>query len=113
MKRLLAHPFAALAVLLALIAAGCNAFGITGEDDENEVRVTITELSSAADYLIANDGFTYQVTADTEYEGLSGFADLAVNDVVEIEFENTSTTNTRRAREIEAGDYDENNPDDR
>lgn len=113
MTRLLARPFHALVLLLlAFSAGGCNAFGITGEDDENEVRVTITELSPDSDYLVADDGFTYEVTANTEYEGLTGFADLAVDDVVEIEFENMSDSSNRRALEIEAGDYDENNPDD-
>lgn len=112
MKPLLSRPFAALAVvLLAFSLAGCNAFGITG-DDENEVRVTITELSPASDYLVADDDFTYEVTADTEYEGLTGFGDLTVGDVVEIEFENIANSSNRRALEIEAGSYDDTNPDD-
>lgn len=113
MKRLLSTTLAPLAVLLfAFCLVGCNALGITGEDDENEVRVTITDLSPTSDYLVADDGFTYEVSASTEYEGLSGFADLAVGDTVEIEFEDIADSSNRRALEIEAGSHDEENPDD-
>ena len=113
MKRLPSTMLAPLAILLfAFSLVGCNALGITGDDDENEVRVTITELSPTSDYLVADDGFTYEVGASTEYEGLSGFADLAVDDIVEIEFEDIADSSNRRALEIEAGSYDENNPDD-
>ncbi|HSJ13502.1 MAG TPA: DUF5666 domain-containing protein [Longimicrobiales bacterium] len=101
----------ASALLLVFGLAGCNAFGIFGED-ENEVRVTITELGSASDYLVADDGHRYEVTAETEYEGLTGFADLAIGDVVEIEYEKISNSSNRRALEIEGGDYDDDNPDD-
>jgi hypothetical protein len=99
-----------LAALVGLGSSGCNAFGLT--EDENEVRVTITELSPTADYLVADDGFTYEVTDDTEYEGLTGFADLTVGDVVEIEFAEVSGSSNRRALEIESGSYDDDNPDD-
>ena len=103
MKRPLTRPLAALAALvLAISLGGCNALGLTG-DDENEVRVTITELSPTSDYLVADDGITYEVTASTEYEGLAGFDALAVDDVVEIEFEDIADSATRRALEIEAG----------
>ena len=100
-----AFPSVSLAaLLLALTLAGCNAFGITGEDDENEVRVTISALG--ADYLDANDGFRYLVSADTEYEGLSGFAALTVGAMGEIEFEDADD-DTRRALEIEADGEEE------
>ena len=110
MKSLLARTIGGLGIMtLALGVAGCNAFGITGED-ENEVRVTVTAL--AASSLDADDGHTYEVNASTEYEGLTGFADIEVGDIVEIEFEEIANSANRRALEIEAGDYDENNPDD-
>ena len=81
--------------------AGCNAFGITGDDDdENEARVTVQALG--ADYLDANDGIRYVVTASTQYEGLNGFSDIAVGDVVEIEWAAISGSTNRRALEIEA-----------
>jgi hypothetical protein len=98
-------PWASLTVLvLTLGLAGCNAFGISGEEDENEVRVTVTGLG--ADYLDANDGFRYLVSAGTDYEGLAGFAALTVGAIVEIEFEEADG-NTRRALEIEADGEEE------
>jgi hypothetical protein len=100
MRRRAFFPASVATLLLTLALAGCNAFGITGDDgDENEVRVTVTALG--ADYLDANDGFRYLVSADTEYEGLAGFAALAVGAIVEIEFEDAGN-DTRRALEIEA-----------
>jgi len=95
-------------VLLASGVAGCNAFGILGEDDENEVRVTVVAL--AASSLDADDGHTYEVTAATEFEGYTSFADVAVGHVVEIEWESTGNGN-RRALEIESGDHDESGDD--
>lgn len=97
-------------LLLAITAAGCNAFDILG-DDENEVRVIVEALG--ADYLDADDNFRYEVDSDTEYEGagLAGFADLAVGDTVEIEWEGVSA-DTRRALEIETGAHDESGADD-
>lgn len=96
-------PAAVTAVLLSLSLGGCNAAGITGED-ENEVRVTVVALG--ANSLDGNDGHSYAVTSDTEYEGLSGFADIAVGDTVEIEWESVSGGD-RRALEIEAGSHDD------
>ena len=89
------------ALLLALGLVGCNAFGPSGEDEQNEVRVTVLALGS--DYLDADDGFRYEVDADTQYEGFSGntFADITLNAVVQIEYEEISTS-SRRALEIEA-----------
>lgn len=100
-----------LALASATASAACNAFGIFGEDD-NEVRVTITALGINS--LTADDGYTYTVDGNTEYEGagLTGFADLAVGEVVEIEWESAPAPNTRRAAEIEAGDHDETGDDD-
>ena len=100
-------------VVLALFALGlaaCNPFDLLGED-ENEVRVTVSALG--ADFLDADDGFRYQVDSDTEFEGagLAGLADLAVGDVVEIEWAAVSA-DTRRALEIESGDHDESGADD-
>jgi hypothetical protein len=89
--------------LVALL--GCNAFGITdSEEDENEVRVTVRALG--ANFLDASDNFRYEVNSDTEFEGIDSFSDIAVGDVVEIEWEAVSA-NVRRALEIEADGADD------
>ncbi|MGH7477888.1 MAG: hypothetical protein ACRELD_16620 [Longimicrobiales bacterium] len=99
MSRILAQSLPGLAVLLLGFGyAGCNAFGITDED-ENEVRVTVQALG--ADFLDANDGFRYTVDTSTEYEGYGSFADVQVGHVVEIEYEPIDSS-SRRALEIEA-----------
>jgi hypothetical protein len=101
-----------VATLLLPSLVACNALdSITGEDDENEVRVQITQLG--ADFLVADDGYTYQVDGKTEYEGagLSGFADLAVSDIVEIEYR-AIDGDTRYAEEIESGAHDDSGDDD-
>ena len=41
------------------------------------------------------------MTATTEYEGLTGFADIAVGDLIHIEFEEIANSSNRRALEIE------------
>lgn len=87
-----------LPVLFVAALPACNALGITGED-ENEVRVTIEALG--ADFLDADDGFTYEVNADTEYERIDDFASLAVGEIVQIEYADLSS-GRRRALEIEA-----------
>lgn len=103
MTRTPAAPLARLAaLLLAFSIMGCNAFGITGDEDEdngNEVRVSV--LAIASDYLDADDGIRYEVTAATQYEGLTGFSDISVGDLIEIEFEEIPNSNNRRALEIE------------
>lgn len=105
MRRIRTHLFPRLVVLLlgVLVLGACNALGITGEDD-NEARVTVRALG--ADHLDGSDNFRYQVTSGTQYEGLSNFADIAVGDVVEIEWEAVSGS-TRRALEIEADGADD------
>lgn len=90
-----------IAALVAVVA-GCNAFGITGDDDddENEVRVTVQALGP--DFLTADDGIRYLVSGATEYEGLGGLSDISVGDIVEIEYEAIADSGDRRALEIEA-----------
>jgi hypothetical protein len=88
-----------VSLVVAMSLGGCNAVGISGEEDSNEARVTVTAVG--ADYLDADDGFRYQVSGNTEYEGLSGLSDVSVGEIVQIEFEEVST-GTRRALEIEA-----------
>jgi hypothetical protein len=105
MRRTLSTPSAALtALVLVLVVAGCNALGITDSDDD-EVRVTVR--AKGADFLDADDNFRYTVGSYTEYEGFSGFADVTVGAIVEIEFEETSTNNVRRALEMEADGRDD------
>jgi hypothetical protein len=93
-------PLAAFGML------GCNLSNITGDDDadDNEVRVTVEAVG--ADFLDARDNFRYLVDSATEYEGLQGLSDVAVGDVVEIEYASISSTE-RRALEIEADGADE------
>lgn len=107
MRRATPIPFVRLTVvLLAVGLVGCNAFGLTGDDDDdNEVRVTVTAV--AATYLDANDGIRYEVTENTEYEGYESLAGVAVGDIVEIEFEEIADSDNRRALEIEADGADD------
>ncbi len=102
MSRKPVTPSARLAVLLlAFSIMGCNQ-AITGDDEENEQNeVPVTVLAIGPDYLDADDGIRYEVTAATQYEGLTGFSDISVGDLIEIEFEEIPNSNNRRALEIE------------
>ena len=91
-------------LLLAVGAAGCNAFGITGED-ENEVRVEVVAVG--ADYLDADDDHRYRVTDETEFERVNGFADVSVGETVEIEWEAIADSDDRLALEIEGDGPDD------
>lgn len=83
------------ALLLAFSFAGCDTFESVFDRDE-EVSATIEEVGD--DFIVA-DAIRYEVTSDTEYEGINGLADLSVGDEVEIEYEESG--GTRRALEIE------------
>ena len=103
MNRTPATALARVAALLVFFIVGCNASSVTGNDDNengNEVRVTVQAIGS--DYLDADDGIRYEVTADTKYEGLIGLSDVSVDDVVEIEFEEIANSTNRRALESES-----------
>ena len=89
------------ALLLSFFIVGCNASSITDSENEaNEVRVTVRAIGS--DYLDADDGIRYEITAATQYEGLTGLSDVLVGDIVEIEFEEIPSNTNRRALEVEA-----------
>ena len=89
------------ALLLSFFIVGCNASGITDSENEaNEVRVTVQAIGS--DYLNADDGIRYEITAATQYEGLTSLSDVLVGDIVEIEFEEIPSNTNRRALEVEA-----------
>ena len=107
MSRTRTTSFARLAVLLlAFSILGCNR-AATGNEDENEQNeVPVTVLAIGSDFLDADDGIRYEVTAATQYEGLSGLSAISVGDMVEIEFEEISNSNNRRALEIEAAGAD-------
>ena len=102
MSRTPPTPFAHLAVfLLAFSILGCNQ-AVTGNEDENDQNeVPVTVLAIGADYIDADDGIRYEVTAATKYEGLTGLSDLTVGDAIEIEFEEIANSNNRLALEIE------------
>ena len=106
MSRTLVTPFTRLAtLLLAFSILGCNSAVTGNEDDQNEVPVTVLAIGS--DYLDADDGIRYEITAATQYEGLTGLSDISVGDAVEIEFEEIPNSNNRRALEIEAAGADD------
>ena len=109
MRRALVQTAVGCAAVLGVIVLGCNAFGL-GEDDENEVRVTVTAVAAAS--LTGNDGHVYRVDSNTEFEGLNSLADVQVGEVVEIEWDAISGSSDRLALEIEAGDHDDNGDDD-
>ncbi len=108
MSRTRTTSFARLAMLLlAFSILGCNR-AVTGNEDENEQNeVPVTVLAIGSDFLDADDGIRYEVTAATQYEGLSGLSAISVGDAVEIEFEEISNSNNRRALEIEAAGADD------
>ncbi len=102
MSRTPTTPFARLAaLLLAFSILGCNSAIAGNEDDGDQNEVPVTVLAIGSDYLDADDGIRYEVTAATQYEGLSGFSDISVGNAVEIEFEEIANSNNRRALEIE------------
>lgn len=96
-----------VATILALTVMGCNAFGPGDDSDQNEVRVTVQALG--ADFVDADDGIRYEVTADTQFEGYSGLTEIAVGTVVEIEFEEITDSANRRALEIERDGFEDGN----
>lgn len=98
-------PFTGSFMLMVAVGlAGCNALGITGDDDENEVNVIITQV--AADFVLADDGITYEVNADTDFDGFSALTEL-LDQQVEIEYEQIANSSNRLALEIELGDDDD------
>ena len=102
MSRTLTTPFARLAtLLLAFSILGCNRAATGNEDEDGMNEVPVTVLAIGPDYLDADDGIRYEVTAATQYEGLTGLSDISVGDLVEIEFEEIPNSNNRRALEIE------------
>jgi hypothetical protein len=109
MRRAKVQTIVSVAAVYGVLVMGCNAFGL-GEDEGNEVRVTVTAVAAAA--LSGNDGNVYRVDSNTEFEGLNSLADVQVGDVVEIEWEAISASSDRLALEIEAGDHDDNGDDD-
>lgn len=81
---------------MGLVAlAGCDALeDVFGGDQE----VTGTVEQVGTDFLTV-DAIRYAVTADTEFEGFTGLADLEVGDEVGVEYEDRS--GERVALEIE------------
>lgn len=90
-----------------LIAAGLTGCDAIGEvfDRDNEVSGTIEALGESSVDL--DDGNTYRVTSNTEYEGvgLDSFDDLQVGWEVDIEYEGEGSTRT--ALEIEHGEEED------
>ena len=91
-----------IALLLVFGLAGCDAFEVF--DREKEVSGTVEEVGT--DYLIV-DAITYQVTSQTEFEGLTGLADLEVGVEVEVEYEENGGTRTAVEVELAGADDDD------
>ena len=93
--------------MLAVNLAGCGALGITGDDNnENEVNVTVMAIDadgSFPEFIVASDGITYEVTADTDFDGFTAPIEI-LNQQVKIEFQPISNTANRLALEIEIDD---------
>jgi hypothetical protein len=89
-----------LVVLLAAGFVGCDTFEDIF-DKEKEVSGLVEEVGE--DYLVV-EAIRYNVTDQTEYDGFTGLADIAVGVEVEIEYEESG--NVRTAVEIEAGSDD-------
>jgi hypothetical protein len=83
--------------LLAVGFTGCDALeDINPFHKEKEVEGTVEAIGASS---LTVDGIAYTVTGDTEYEGLTGLADLSVGDEVEIEYEDRD--GGREAVEVE------------
>lgn len=85
-----------VALLLVFGLAGCDAFEVF--DREKEIEGTIEAIAEDGSSLTV-DGIEYRVTSQTEYEGITGLADLSVGDEVEIEYEEEG--DSRVAVEVE------------
>ena len=96
MNRITTWAFKGLALgLLIFMAAGCD----TVEDlFENDKEVTGV-VEAIGDASLTVDGVAYTVTDKTEYEGITGLADLSVGDEVEVEYEESNSG--RVALEVE------------
>jgi hypothetical protein len=85
-------------LLLALLFAsftGCDFIEDTFDKDKEVSGV----IESIGDNSLTVDGIEYQVTSKTEYEGITGLADLSVGDEVGIEYKESG--GAREAVEIE------------
>lgn len=90
---------AGLLVLVVGSLVGCDALeSINPFDNEKEVTGLVEELGD--DYLVVK-AVRYNVTSDTKFEGITGLADLAVGDEVEVEYKESS--GARTAVEIDKG----------
>lgn len=90
-------------LLLVFSVTGCDTLeGINPFNNEKEVSGVVEAIG---DNTLTVDGIEYTVTADTEYEGISGLADLSVGDEVEIEYKEKS--GGREAVEVELAGADD------
>lgn len=86
-------------VVLLLVAGftGCDALeDINPFHKEKEVEGTVEAVGASS---LTVDGIAYTVTDDTEFEGITGLADLNVGDEVEVEYEDRD--GGREAVEVE------------
>lgn len=90
-----------LVILMAVTLVGCDTF----EDIFENEKETQGIVEALTDNTLTVDGIEYTVTSNTEYEGITGLADLQVGDEVEVEYEEKN--GGREAVEVELAGADD------
>ena len=104
MKRatLLIRSLAVLVLAFGFIA--CDTLeDVNPFNNEKEVQGIVEAIGDAS---LTVDGIEYTVTADTEFDGIDGLADLAVGNEVEVEYEESGGARTAVEVELADGDGD-------
>ena len=90
-------------LLLVFGFVGCDTLeDLNPFEDEKEVQGIVEAIGASS---LTVDGIEYQVTDNTEFEGISGLSDLAVGDEVEVEYEENG--GVREAVEVELAGADD------
>ena len=102
MKRASTILKALVMLLLVFGFVGCDTLeDLNPFDSEKEVTGTVEAIGASS---LTVDGIEYTVTDKTEFDGITGLADLAVGDEVEVEYEENG--GAREAVEIELAGAD-------
>ena len=90
-------------MLVLVFASGCDTLeDINPFNDEKEAKGLVEAVGTDT---LTVDGNSYAVTAETEFEGYTGLADVAVGDEVEVEYEENG--GGRTAVEVERAGADD------
>ena len=104
MKRANAVLKGLIMLLLVFGFVGCDTLeDLNPFDSEKEVTGIVEAIG---DNSLTVEGIEYRVTDKTEFEGITGLADLAVGDEVEIEYKENG--GSREAVEVELAGAEDN-----